>query len=74
MFRRPTDPDEKNSLYGIPLVAALGYYGYSVWTGAATTAMHTMAGLASGLCCIAVRRRVLREMPFIVCVCVLCSS
>lgn len=33
MFRRKTDPDEKNNLYAIPLVGALGFYGYSVYTG-----------------------------------------
>merc|ERR1712038_802341 len=50
MFKRPTDPPEYNSLYGVPAAAFLGSYGYAVAQG--YPEIHQMAYLASSLCCV----------------------
>uniref|UniRef100_A0A5K3EPC3 NAD(P) transhydrogenase, mitochondrial n=1 Tax=Mesocestoides corti TaxID=53468 RepID=A0A5K3EPC3_MESCO len=56
MFKRPTDAPEHNYLFGIPALALLGTYGYSVLHFAPTVGLddvHQTAYLASSLCCIA---------------------
>lgn len=50
MFKRPDDPPEYNSLYGIPAAVFLGSYGYGVYNG--FPEVHQMASLASSLCCV----------------------
>ncbi|RZF32247.1 hypothetical protein LSTR_LSTR009476 [Laodelphax striatellus] len=50
MFRRPGDPPEYNSLYGIPAAVFLAAYGYGAING--YTEVHQMASLASSLCCV----------------------
>lgn len=50
MFKRPEDPPEYNSLYGIPAVAFLAAYGYAASQG--MTEIHQAAYLASSLCCV----------------------
>lgn len=50
MFKRPTDPPEYNSLYGIPAAVFLGAYGYGAVAGCAE--IHQMAYLAASLCCV----------------------
>ncbi|RZB41000.1 NAD(P) transhydrogenase, mitochondrial [Asbolus verrucosus] len=50
MFKRPEDPPEYSSLYGIPAVAFLGAY---VWAAAQNLPeIHQAAYLASSLCCV----------------------
>merc|ERR1712038_545526 len=50
MFKRPTDPPEYNSLYGVPAATFLGAYAYAVSQG--YPEVHQMAYLASSLCCV----------------------
>lgn len=50
MFKRPTDPPEYNSLYGIPAAVFLGGYGYAAISG--MPEIHQMAYLAASLCCV----------------------
>merc|ERR1719211_382867 len=50
MFKRPTDPPEYNMMMGIPAATFLASYAYAVSQG--YPEVHTMAYLASGLCCI----------------------
>lgn len=50
MFKRPTDPPEYNSLYGIPAAAFLGGYGYATLYD--LPEIHQMAYLAASLCCV----------------------
>lgn len=50
MFKRPTDPPEYNSLYGIPAAVFLGAYGYGAMTN--IPEIHQMAYLAASLCCV----------------------
>lgn len=50
MFKRPTDPPEYNSLYGIPAAVFLGGYGYAALSS--LPEIHQMAYLASSLCCV----------------------
>ncbi|KAH9282045.1 NAD(P) transhydrogenase, mitochondrial [Echinococcus granulosus] len=56
MFKRPTDAPEHNYLFGIPALALLGTYGYSLLQFGPTMDLedaHHAAYLASSLCCIA---------------------
>ncbi|XP_050309949.1 NAD(P) transhydrogenase, mitochondrial-like [Anthonomus grandis grandis] len=50
MFRRPGDPPDYNSLYGIPAAVFLGGYGYAAMAGLAE--VHQAAYLAASLCCV----------------------
>lgn len=50
MFKRPTDPPEYKSLYGIPAAVFLGGYGYAAL--AEIPEIHQMAYLAASLCCV----------------------
>ncbi|XP_063700559.1 NAD(P) transhydrogenase, mitochondrial-like [Culicoides brevitarsis] len=50
MFKRPTDPPEYNSLYGIPALVFLSGYGYAAIQG--MPEIHQMAYLAASLCCV----------------------
>lgn len=50
MFKRPDDPKEYNSLYGIPAVGFLGAYGYAAFQN--LPEVHQMAYLAASLCCV----------------------
>lgn len=50
MFKRPTDPPEYNSLYGIPAATFLGSYAWAVSQG--YPEVHQMAYLTSSLCCV----------------------
>jgi len=52
MFRRPTDPPSYSWLFGLPLVATLGFYLQRTVAGAAGAALHQTMGLASAVCCI----------------------
>lgn len=50
MFKRPTDPPEYNSLYGIPAAVFLGGYAYAAMQN--LPEIHQMAYLAASLCCV----------------------
>lgn len=50
MFKRPTDPPEYNSLYGIPAAGFLGAYGVAAVSGFPD--IHQMAYLTASLCCV----------------------
>lgn len=50
MFKRPTDPPEYNTLYGIPAAAFLGGYAYAALQN--FPEIHQMAYLAASLCCV----------------------
>lgn len=50
MFKRPGDPPEYNSLYGIPAAVFLAAYGYAATQG--LPEIHQAAYLASSLCCV----------------------
>lgn len=50
MFKRPTDPPEYYSLYGIPVGTMIG--GYAVGNALGAGAMAETVAVASGLCCI----------------------
>lgn len=50
MFKRPTDPPEYKSLYGIPAAVFLGGYGYAALSE--MPEIHQMAYLAASLCCV----------------------
>ncbi|XP_076270072.1 NAD(P) transhydrogenase, mitochondrial-like [Rhynchophorus ferrugineus] len=50
MFRRPGDPPDYNSLYGIPAAVFLGGYGYAAMAG--LSEVHQAAYLAASLCCV----------------------
>ncbi|VDM23600.1 unnamed protein product [Hydatigera taeniaeformis] len=56
MFKRPTDAPEHNYLFGIPALALLGTYGYSLLHFGPSMGLedaNQAAYLASSLCCIA---------------------
>ncbi|XP_002738525.1 NAD(P) transhydrogenase, mitochondrial-like [Saccoglossus kowalevskii] len=50
MFRRPTDPNEYNSLYGIPAAAFMAAYLGATYAGYSN--VHALSYLASSLCCV----------------------
>ncbi|XP_017768736.1 PREDICTED: NAD(P) transhydrogenase, mitochondrial-like [Nicrophorus vespilloides] len=50
MFKRPDDPPEYNSLYGIPAALFLGGYGYAAMQN--LPEIHQAAYLAASLCCV----------------------
>lgn len=50
MFKRPTDPPEYNSLYGIPAAGFLGAYGIAAMSNFPD--IHQMAYLTASLCCV----------------------
>jgi len=51
MFKRPDDPPEYNSLYGLAGLSFLGGYGYLASTGLYPD-IHNMTYLAASLCCV----------------------
>ncbi|XP_044268563.1 NAD(P) transhydrogenase, mitochondrial-like [Tribolium madens] len=50
MFKRPEDPPEYSSLYGIPAAAFLGAYGWAAFQN--LPEIHQAAYLAASLCCV----------------------
>lgn len=50
MFKRKTDPEEHNYLYGIPAVLSMATIGAAYYTGALS--VYQMGYLAASLCCI----------------------
>jgi len=50
MFKRKTDPEEHNYLYGIPAVLSMATIGAAYYTG--TLSVYQMGYLAASLCCI----------------------